>query len=290
MEIIDTHMHLFGINNPNLKYIWLEDSFVDDGHLRERLEGIKNYEFNANDFVHEVRNCNVVKAVHVQAAIGTEDPVQETKYIQEQTEASGFPIVAIADAPLADSNVEKILEKHASYPCFRGVRDFGGDDPDYLDNENWKKGYSLLEKYGPIFCANIFWEDMHKGAKLASEYPNINFIVDHTGFPQERTKEYFENWKEGISKISSVENVWIKVSGLGMAEWAWTTETIRPWVEHCVESFGVDRTIWGSNWPVDKLFGMYESVIFSYKKIWENFTDSEKDKLFKYNAERLFDF
>ena len=114
--------------------------------------------------------------------------------------------------------------------------------------------------------------------------------MNQLSLQQERTKESFENWKEGISKISSVETVWIKVAGLGMAEWAWTTETIRPWVEHCVESFGVDRTIWGSNWPVDKLFGMYESVIFSYKKIWENFTDSEKDKLFKYNAERLFDF
>ena len=290
MEIIDTHMHLFGIFNPDLKYIWLEDSFIDDGHLRERLEAIKNYEFNVTDYIRETKNCNVVKAVHVQAAIGTTDPVQETKYIQEETDKSGFPIVAIGEAPLANINVEETLERHAFYSCFRGIRDFGGRDPDYLDSDQWRKGYSLLEKYGPIFCANIFWEDMHKGAKLASDYPNIKFIVDHTGFPQERTNEYFKNWKEAITKISTVENVWIKISGLGMAEWAWTTESIRPWVEHCVDSFGIDRTIWGSNWPVDKLFGMYESVIYSYNKIWENFTDDEKIKMFKSNAEKLFTF
>ena len=114
MEIVDTHMHLFGIKNPNLKYIWLEDSFVDDGHLRERLEGIKNYEFNADDYVRETKNSNVVKAVHVQAAIGTDDPVEETKYIQEETDKSGFPIVAIADASLSDKRVEETLERHAS--------------------------------------------------------------------------------------------------------------------------------------------------------------------------------
>ncbi len=45
MEIVDTHMHLFGVNYPDLKYIWLEDEFIDEHHLRERLEGIKNYEF-----------------------------------------------------------------------------------------------------------------------------------------------------------------------------------------------------------------------------------------------------
>ena len=290
MEIIDTHMHLFGIKNPNLKYIWLEDSFVDDGHLRERLEGIKNYEFNAEDYVRETKNCNVVKSVHVQAAIGTDDPVEETKYIQEETDKSGFPIVAIADASLADEKVEETLERHASFPCFRGIRDFGGENPDYLLNEQWRKGYSLLEKYGPIFCANILWEDMHKGAALASDYPNITFIVDHTGFPQERSSEYFENWKKSISEISKIENVKIKVSGLGMAEWSWTTESIRPWVEHCVDSFGVERTIWGSNWPVDKLFGMYESVIYSYKEIWKNFNEDDKHKMFKGNAEELFNF
>ncbi|RZP25444.1 MAG: hypothetical protein EVA28_01560, partial [Candidatus Actinomarinales bacterium] len=124
----------------------------------------------------------------------------------------------------------------------------------------------------------------------ASDYPNITFIVDHTGFPQERSSEYFENWKKSISEISKIENVKIKVSGLGMAEWSWTTESIRPWVEHCVDSFGVERTIWGSNWPVDKLFGMYESVIYSYKEIWKNFNEDDKHKMFKGNAEELFNF
>jgi len=290
MEIVDTHMHLFGIKNPNLKYIWLEDSFIDEGHLRERLEGIKNYEFNAVDYIRETQKSNVIKAVHVQAAIGSEDPVEETKYIQKETDKSGFPIVAIAHADLADVNIETTLERHASYSCFRGIRDFGSGDPNYLANEQWRKGYSLLEKYSPIFCANIFWEDMDKGAELANKYPNIMFIVDHTGFPQERTNEYFENWKKSITKVSKVENVIIKVSGLGMAEWSWTTESIRPWVEHCVDSFGVERTIWGSNWPVDKLFGMYESVVYSYKEIWKNFTDEDKSKMFKGNAEELFNF
>ncbi len=290
MEIIDTHMHLFGINYPNLKYIWLEDEFVDEHHLRERLEGIKNFEFNAEDFIYEVRNCNVTKAVHVQAAIGTEDPVIETKYIQEQTDKTGYPIVAIADASLADNNIEDTLERHAAFSCFRGIRDFGGGNPDYLENKEWQEGYSKLEKYGPIFCANILWEDMKKGAMLASKFPNITFIVDHTGYPQQRDDEYFQNWKNAISEISKVENVWIKISGLGMSDWSWTSETNKPWVEHSVESFGVNRVIWGSNWPVDKLFGMYESLVYSYRKLWENFSDEEKNKMFKKNAEELFKF
>ena len=150
----------------------------------------------------------------------------------------------------------------------------------------------MLEKYNLVYDLDVLWEGMGKAADLARKYPNIVMVVDHAGFPQERTDEYFENWKAGMASFRDVENAVIKISGLGMGDQMaggnWTVDSLRPYVLGCIEAFGVDRSFFGTNWPVDKMYSSYAVLIEAYREIVSDFSEDEQIKLFSANAERVY--
>ena len=131
---------------------------------------------------------------------------------------------------------------------------------------------------------------MYKTRDLALKFPNIMAVCDHTGFPKERTDEYFKNWRKGITALAEAENVVCKISGLGMVGWNWAVDSLRPWVLHCIEAFGPERSIFGTNWPVDRLFSTYDALIDAYTEIIADFSKDEQIAMFSGNAERLYRF
>jgi len=117
-------------------------------------------------------------------------------------------------------------------------------------------------------------------------------VVDHAGFPQERTAEYFYNWQKGIAEFRGMDNVYMKISGLGMGDHMagrrWTMDTIRPWVESCLEVFGVEQSFFGTNWPVDKDYSTYEELIDAYRELVSGYSEAEQTALFSGNASKVY--
>ena len=113
-------------------------------------------------------------------------------------------------------------------------------------------------------------------------------VLDHAGFPDERNSTYFENWKNGLKLISRLDNVFCKISGLGMGDNHWTVESIRPYVETCIELFGYEKALFASNWPIDSLWSSYETLINAYRSITQNYSEKEKELLFSRNAETIY--
>lgn len=83
-------------------------------------------------------------------------------------------------------------------------------------------------------------------------------------------------------------NIVCKVSGLGMCDNARTVDSFRPWVVSCIEAFGTDRTFFGTNWPVDRLYSSYGDVVDVYAEIIADFSPTVQEALFSKNAERIF--
>jgi len=289
LQFVDTHVHFWDRPHEKLTWAWLADDFTHPllGEIKP-LKDLKCY--TANEFISDIEGSNVSKAVHVQAAIGSENPVDETIWLQEMADKTGWPHAIVGDARLQQEDVESVIAEHAEHANFRGMRDFA--EGDYLVDENFHRGYAYLEKYDLVYDLDVVWEDMEKAANLAKKFPNIPLIVDHAGFPQERTAEYFWNWRDGMKHFSGVENAFVKISGLGMgdqmAERNWTLETIRPWVESCIEIFGVNNSFFGTNWPVDRMYSDYGEVIDAYKKLISGYSTDEQTKLFSGNAEKAY--
>ena len=285
LEFIDTHFHLWDLNHKDLAYAWLEEG-AEHPQLGPRLAELGKENYLIADFISETRTSNVSKAIHVQAAIGSLDPIKETEWLQSISDMTGFPNAIVAYANLSDPNVEAQLERHSEYPALRGIRDMS--EGDYLTSSRFQHGYDLLAKFNLVSSLDCYWENMDKASDLAAKCSNVVMVLDHCGFPQERSDEYFRNWARGINTIAEKENVICKISGLGMVDHNWTIESIRPWVLHCIDAFGTDRCIFGSNWPVDKLFSNYEKLINAYTKIIQNFRHGEKVAMFSDNANRIY--
>ena len=289
LQFVDTHVHFWDRPHEKLVWAWIADDAIHPllGEIKP-LKALKRYA--ADEFLNDIEGSNVSKAVHVQAAIGSENPVDETSWLQEMADKTGWPQAIVGDARLQQEGVESVIAEHAEHSNFRGMRDFA--EGDYLVDENFHRGYAILEKYDLVYDLDVVWEDMHKAADLARKFPNIRLVIDHAGFPQERTAEYFWNWRDGMKHFIGVENAFIKISGLGMgdqmAERNWTLETIKPWVESCIEIFGVDNSFFGTNWPVDGMYSSYGEVIDAYKKLISECSETEQIKLFSGNAEKVY--
>ena len=222
----------------------------------------------------------------MQAAFGNPDPVTETEWLQEAADRTGFPHGIVAHADLRDPGVEAVLERHCESPNMRGIRDFSYGD--YLVEPDYHRGFALLEKYNLVSSMPVEWQHMENLRALANKFPNIMIVVDHTAFPTERTDEYFENWKKGVVIAATCDNIRWKISGLGMADHNWTIDSIRPYVLTSIETMGVGRCFFATNWPVDWLFSTYDEVIDAYTEILSGFSRDEQTMLFSKTAEKLY--
>ena len=281
----DTHVHFYDMQHPELFYGHWQPG-VPHPNLGDQIQKLAERNYLAEDYIAETRNANVTKAVHVQAAIGSKDPVKETEWLQEAADRTGFPHGIVAYSDLSEPDVEAELERHCQFPNMRGIRDFSYGD--YLVRSDFQRGFALLEKFDLRPSMSVQWQGMEKLLALASKFPNITIVVDHTGSPTERNPEYFEKWKKGMETVAHADNIRCKISGLGMAEPNWTAESIRPYVLHCIETFGVERSFFGSNWPVDWLSSTYDYLVDAYREITADFTDDERAALFSKNAEMIY--
>ncbi|MDH3753237.1 MAG: amidohydrolase family protein [Acidimicrobiia bacterium] len=289
LAFVDTHVHFWERPHPKLDWVWLAPDAVHPllGPIPE-LKALTT--FTSPQMKADAAGANVTKIVHVQAAIGSADPVDETEWLQAMADETGWPNGITADARLQDSAVEGVIERHAEYANLRGLRDFA--EGDYLVDPNFHRGYALLEKYNLVYDLDCTWENMAKARDLANKFPNITLILDHAGFPQERTPEYFADWQSGVAALAEADNAVVKISGLGMGDQMagqnWTIESIRPYVMGCIEAFGVERSFFGSNWPVDRTYSDYPTLIDAYTDLVGDFSTDEQVALFSGNAERIY--
>ncbi len=285
LAFTDAHVHFFDLRDPSLRYDWLLPEADEDPDLGN-YDAIKSQRYWADDFIGETRFANVTKVVHVQAAVGTRDPVDETRWLQAFADRLGVPQGIVAYADLASADAEGVLSRHVEFASVRGIRDLRYDD--YLRDEAWQRGYALLERHGLVCCDDPLVEAMPDAAELARMFPAVTYCVDHAGFPRRRDREYFAEWRRGMRAIAAVENTVVKISGLGMSDHRWTVESLRPWVLECIEAWGPARAFFGTNWPVDRLYSSYSDVVDAYREIISDLPAPDQSALLSGNADRVF--
>jgi predicted TIM-barrel fold metal-dependent hydrolase len=292
--LIDPHHHLWDLEHN--RYPWLQTR-----PLAPRLEGdiepiAKTYVIK--DYLADVRNQNVIKSVHVECGWDSDDPVGETAWLQSVADKYGFPHGIVARAELDASDIEEILEGHAQYRNARGIRHIVCwhrdpiksyvSRPDLLTDRQWRHGFGLLQKFGFSFDLQLYPSQMAEGADLAQSHPETLIILDHAGMPVERDEEGIQTWRQGLRGLAAAPNVVVKISGLGAFDWHWTVDSIRPFVLETIETFGISRCMFASNFPVDRLYSDFDKLYAAFHSITHDFSESEKRMLFHDNAARFY--
>lgn len=284
LAFVDTHFHLHDMKHQSLRYGWLEPDAVH-GFLPD-TDPLKAQRYRIKDFLAEIRFANVPKAIHVQAAVDTPDPVDETAWLQAFADETGYPQGIVAECHLARPDATAVLDQHLQFANVRGIRNFG--EGDYLMDPAWRRGFAELGPRNLVACIDTRVERAGKILDLANTFPETILCIDHCAIPIGRDAASFKAWRKAMDVMASSDNVVMKVSGLGMGDPAWTIDSIRPYVLGSVEAFGVDRIVMGSNWPVDRMFSSYPDVIDAYAEIISGLPRAEQIKLFSGNAERIF--
>ena len=297
LKIVDAHHHLWDLNNKDTSYAWL---MVEEGEAFFGDYAAIRKSYLLEDYLEDAKNQNLIKSVHVQAEHDDDKPVNETAWLQDVADkhSSNLPSAIVAYADFSKDNISEILDAHQNFKNTRGIRQIlshNTKDPkyshaqeDFMKNSNWINNFNQIRNRNLSFDIQIYPHQMQDAYNLAKKYDDVLFILNHTGEPCYQTQEYIESWENSMLKIASCENFVAKISGLGMFDANWTTDSTKIFVEKTIEMFGVERCMFASNFPVDKIFNTFDNYWNSYKKITKNYSDNDKNLLFSSNAEKYY--
>lgn len=295
MQVVDPHIHLWDLE-INV-YPWLANPgeiFTGDYRSIAKTHLLADFDADAGAI-------EATKLVHIDAGHDPADPVRETRWLQgvaDDPASGGRPNAIVGSADFSKDDVEHTLAAHAESPNFRGIRqilnvhsnkrlDFVGRH--FMAEPAWRQRFRLLAKYGLSFDLQLYPHQMRDAAKLAPENPEVPIILNHAGmFADRNSVEGWRMWRDGLRALAAQPNVSAKISGLGMLDHQWTTESIRPYVLETIDAFGTDRAMFASNFPVDRLYSSYEKLWNAYASIVADMTLAEQAALFRHNAERIY--
>jgi predicted TIM-barrel fold metal-dependent hydrolase len=275
--IIDTHLHL--IYRERLSYPWLASVAALDR------------DFHYERYQAEARRCGVTDAIHMEVDVGPADIEAETRNVVDIATLAGSVIRgAISACRPEDDGFPAFLERQLADPFVRGFRRVLHVVPDEVsESEIFRKNVRRLAGSGRPFDLCVRADQIDKAIALADLAPEVQFVLDHCGVPaiKDRTEH---PWRERIVEIARRPNVTVKISGVvAYADGAtWTLDDVRPYVEHAIESFGWDRVVWGSDWPVCTLTASLSIWMAAIQAITLGSSPGERERLFSANARRIW--
>ena len=270
--VIDSHVHFWDYEKK--KDAWITDDMSilqDDFHPRILAGTLAR---------NGVDGCIAVQVAQSEL---------ETHYLVELAKA--YPIISgvVGWIDLLDDELEKRLEYFSQYPAIRGWRHVvQAEADDFLRNKKFQQGVRALHAHDQSYDILIYALQLPAAIDFASNLPDQRLILDHCGKPEISAKK-IEEWKTGIREIAQAPNVYCKLSGLFTeATWKkWSVADFYPYLDTVVEAFGIDRLLFGSDWPVILLSGIYVQWKSLLEKYFKDLKEEDRDKIFGGNA-RIF--
>ncbi|PQZ84533.1 MULTISPECIES: amidohydrolase [unclassified Brevundimonas] len=299
LRIVDPHVHLWDLSRA--RYGWLQDHPLPNNPAGD-MSPIAHRDYLLKDYLADTTNWRVDKIVHVEAGQPIGQQLAETDWLQAMADSgaqphAGQPQGIVAGVDLQDPDLDAHLEAHAARPNVRGVRQIvcWHEDPlktytdrDRLRDPAWVAGLGKLARRRLSFDLQLYPSQMATAAIVASRLPDVPMIVNHAGLPTDRDEAGMARWRTGLRLLAAQPQVSIKISGLGITDRAWTPDSLRPIVLECIDAFGIDRAMFASDFPVERVHGTFDAFYSAFDAITADFSADERDRLFAANAEAIY--
>jgi predicted TIM-barrel fold metal-dependent hydrolase len=277
MQIVDTHQHLW--DPDKFQYSWLKS-----------LPGL-NRAFRMSDYLAAVQGLDVVKSVHLEADVDEPFMLDESLSVLALAEQPDNPLAGVVACGRPErEDFKSYLDKIAGHPKLKGIRRVLHTQPDTVgQGKTFVRNIGVLADYGLSFDLCVLAHQLPVAISLASTWPKVTFVLDHCGVPQVKER-ILDPWRLHISEIAKLSNVYCKISGLvAYADpTRWTEDDLRPYVEHVISSFGWERVLFGSDWPVCTLSASYKRWVAALQSITQNAGPDNQKKLFHDTAIRVY--
>jgi predicted TIM-barrel fold metal-dependent hydrolase len=276
-SILDTHLHL--IDRSVLAYPWLADVPA------------LNHDFRLERYQAEAFRCGIGSALHMEVDVAENQIEAESEQVKRLAARPKSPLIgAISSCRPERADFPAFLERQLANPLVKGFRRVLHVVPDGVSlSPLFRVNVARLSGTGRPFDLCVRPDQIDTAIALVDRCPDVQFVLDHCGAPKIKEREE-HLWRERIVEIARRPNVAVKISGVvayADAE-SWTLDDIRPYVEHAIASFGWDRVVWGSDWPVCTQTASLSIWVAATHAIVKGSSLDEQTRLFRGNATRIW--
>jgi L-fuconolactonase len=272
--IIDSHQHFWNYNP--VEYGWISE---DKKMLRR--------DFLPIDLKYLLIDEDIDGVISVQAR----QSIEETNWLLQMAEENDFIKGVVGWLPIADSEFKSYLESYANRAKLSSLRHIIQDesDSDFILKKEFNRGIAELKNFGLAYDILIYENQLPNTIAFVDQHPSQVFILDHIAKPK-IGKNLLSPWRENIRELAKRENVYCKISGIVTeADFnAWTREQLVPYFEICLDAFGADRLMFGSDWPVCLIAISYNEWLNIVKEFIAKISVDEQTQILYKNVIRAY--
>jgi L-fuconolactonase len=274
--MLDTHHHLWSYNADD--YPWIPaNTPLAQNHLLVELEEATSL-------------AGVTGTIAVQARQTNEESASLLKIADQSDLIRGV----VGWIPLISENVDEDLELFSDNPKFVGIRHVLQDEPDaYFLRDDFHRGLSKLPAHDLRYDILLYQHQISVATKLVDRQPELGMIIDHIAKPKAQKGRVEHEWRSGMKELAKRENILgVKFSGLATEfpkEDEIDPDTIRAYFEETLEIFGVERVMFGTDWPVCLLrLDSYKQWADTVIILTSSLSGNEKDLILEKNGETAY--
>ena len=276
--VVDSHIHFW--DPARLSYPWLAGAPAIAGtHLPA-------------DLLAQTAGYDLQTIIFMEADCAPADRLAEAAWVTEL--AAQVPRIQgiIASAPIEQgAGVGGHLQTLArDFPLVRGIRRLiQGEAPGFCLQPDFVRGVQLLPEYGFTFDLCIYHPQMADVIQLVGQCPDVTFVLDHFGKPGVKAG-LMQPWADQLRQLADYPNVHLKLSGLATEadHTRWTRDQLRPYIDHALTSFGVDRVFYGGDWPVSTQAIAFPTWLATLEWATEHLSEADRQQIFAENARRFY--
>lgn len=291
MAVIDAHHHIW--RQADLPWLM--------GPMQPRIfgpyEAIRR-DYPITEYLTDLAGTGVERSVYVQVNWAPERFEDEVAWVQRIADETGWPHAIVGHADMTVPDVRPQLDRLARYPLMRGIRmqlhwhqnplyRFAAR-PDLAADRSVRQNVARLAGYGWTFDLQVFSRQMTDSAGLASSCPEVTFVLQHAGMLEDLTEAGRSAWRKGMQQLAAEPNVVSKLSGLGTFIHKNDSAHIHEIVGETVRLFGAERCLFGSNFPIEKLWTSYAELIAAYRAALAPLSPDEQQAILQRTAARVY--
>ena len=291
IPIVDAHHHIW----RQADLAWLT------GPMQPRIfgpyEAIRR-DYPIEEFRSDLSDSGVVKSVYVQTNWPKDRYEDEAVWVQRTADATGWPHAIVAYADFSVEDVRPQLDRLARHKLVRGVRmqlhwhenplyRFA-EWPDLPLDPKIQRNVARLADYNWSFDLQVFASQMPDAASLAEACPAVTLVLQHAGMLEDLSQAGRSEWRAGMVRLGACPNVVCKLSGLGTFLHRNDPAHIGEVVRETVSIFGADRCLFGSNFPIEKLWTSYADLVSAHRKALEGLSPQQRRAVLHDTALRVY--
>ena len=290
-SIVDAHHHIW--RQADLPWLL--------GPMQPRIfgpyEAIRR-DYLIDEYLDDIAGSGVTRSVYVQANWAPDRFEDEVAWVQRVADESGCPHAIVGYADLLAADVRPQLDRLAKYSLLRGVRmqlHWHENEmyrfaprPDLALDPVLQRNVARLADYGLAFDLQVFAGQMAGASELACACPDVTFVLQHAGMPEDLSAEGRAEWHAGMERLAEHPNVVSKLSAFGTFIHRNDPVHIDGILRDTVRMFGAERCLFGSNFPIEKLWTSYGALLAAFLAAAADLDDMARATIFEGTAARVY--